>query len=142
MTEMLKTASVRKLIATYPFTVGLLIATIMAGTIIVIEVWFPRIGDAWLTHDKMVRSIWCTLVLFVVCVYRLWHWRHRWGFWLTLFTFFMLHILGVFLYSVYVHPLLLKEWVILLLLEAFVFVFFLDWMLQRLRRVAQAQPPN
>ena len=129
---MLKTASLTKLTTNYPFAVGLLIAAIMAGTIFVITVWFPRIGDAWTGHEKMVRSIWCTLVLFVVCVYRLWRWRHRWSFWLTLSAFFVLHILSVFLYSNYVHPLLLQEWVILLLLEAFVIVFFLDWVLHRL----------
>jgi hypothetical protein len=132
MTEMPKTASVRRLITTHPFTVGGLLGTIMVCAIFVIVVWFPRIGDAWDRHDKMVRSIWCTLALFVVCVYHLWRWRHRRGFWVTLSAFFVLHVVGVLLYSIYVHPLLLQEWIILLLLEAFVIAFFFDWVLQRL----------
>ncbi len=132
MTETPRYATARKLITTYPVAAGLLIATIMAGTIVVIVVWFPSIADAWLRNDKLVRSIWCTLVLFAVCVYRLWHWRHRWEFWLTLSAFFVIHIFVVVLYSIYVHPLLLQEWVIFGILESFVIVFLLDWVFQRL----------
>ncbi len=129
-----KAASIRKLITTYPLAVGVLLATILAGTIFMIVAWFPRISDTWDRHEKTVRSIWCTVALIVVCLYRLRHWRHRRGFWLTLSAFLMLHILGVFLYSIYVHPLLMQEWVLLLLLEALVIVLFLGWVLQRLSR--------
>jgi hypothetical protein len=136
---MLKTAPLKKLIMTYPFAVGGLIGTILLGTIFVIVIWFPRVSDAWDRHDKIVRSIWCTLAIFVVCVYHLRGWRSRRGFWLTLSTFFVLHVLAVSLYSIYVHPLLLEEWVILILLEAFVVAFFLDRVLQRLNQGRHAR---
>lgn len=135
---MSKIASVKKWITTYPFVVGGLIGLIMMATIFAIVIWFPHVSDAWDRHQKMVRSIWCTVGLFALSIYHLWHWRHRRGFWLSLSIFFVLHVLGVFLYSIYVHPLVLQEWVVLLLLEAFVLVFFLNWVLQRFDRHGRA----
>jgi hypothetical protein len=123
--------SVKKFATSYPTTFGAVIGVVFLGSIFAIEMWFPRVGDAWDRHEKMVRSIWCTLALFVICIYHLWSWRHGRGFWPTLSVFFMLHVLGVFLYSTWVHPLLLGEWVMVLLFEAVVIVYPLRWVLQR-----------
>jgi hypothetical protein len=130
---MRRNSSSKKIVETHPALFGALIGVVLMGMIVAIVIWFPRIGDAWDRHDKLVRSVWCTLALFAVCIYRLSRWRHRRGFWLTLSVFFALHTAGVVLYSTYVHALLLQEWVILLLLEAMVIVFLLDPVLQRLK---------
>jgi Na+/melibiose symporter-like transporter len=125
-------STVKKTITAYPTVFGLVIGLMLIGAIFVIVIWFPRIGDVWDRHDKTVRSVWCTLALFVVCLYSLSGWRHRRGFWLAISTFFALHIASVVFYSTYVHPLLLREWVVLLLVEAAVIAFGLDWLLEHL----------
>lgn len=130
--EMPKGSSAKNMIEAYPALFGALIGVVLIGLVFIIVIWFPWIGDAWDRHDKTVRSVWCTLALFVVCIYRLAGWRHRRGFWIGLSVFFALHILGVALYSIYVHQLLLQEWVVLLLAEAGAIVYILLPLLHRL----------
>jgi hypothetical protein len=131
--KMARGFSAKRMMEAHPVLLGAFIGLFIIIAIIVVATWFPRIDDAWMSHQSLVRSVWCTLALFVVCIYRLSAWRRRRGFWLILSAFFALHVVGVILYSIYVHQLLLQEWVIVLLGEAAVIVFLLGPLLQGLR---------
>ena len=124
--------SVRKLI-TSPTVSGVLIGLLTLVGIIVVETWFPWIDQALRGHNGLIKAIWFTLVLFALCVYRLWSWRRRnaFAFWISMCILFLLHALGVLLYTTLVQPILGWQWIILLILETFVIVSFVDWSTHR-----------
>ena len=126
----------RRFINSYPTLVGTVIGLLIAGAIIVIVVWFPGLSDAWDRHNSLVRSIWCTAGLFGVCIGRLWRWRRRWAFWVPLSIFLVLHLVGISLFSIHLHPPSLGQWIVLIVLESFVIFFGVDW------SVRQFGPPD
>jgi hypothetical protein len=121
--------SVKKSIASHPTLFGASVGLIIFVGIIVMETWFPGVGRAWERHDELVRSVWCTIGLFGICVHFFWDWQRRGRrvFWLSMGIFFFLHVLGVSLYWVYVGPVLLWQWIILCLLEGYAAAFFVGW---------------
>jgi hypothetical protein len=62
-----------------------------------------------------------------------WHWRRRNArvFWISISVFFFLHTLGLLLYSMWAHPLLLAQWIVLMAVESFLLVFGLSWLMRR-----------
>jgi cytochrome b subunit of formate dehydrogenase len=112
---------------------GMLIGLTILLSVIVIVNWFPRVGDAWQRNNGDVRSAWFTVGLYVVWIHRLWRWQHRNKvlFWASLGIIFVLHVTGVLLYSIRVHPLLLGQWLILAAVESAVMVFGLDSLTRR-----------
>lgn len=121
----------KKLIAAYPILFGALIGLVIFGGIIVIETWFPRVGRAWERHNRLVQSVWCTAGFFGVWVARYWQWRRRAFFWASLCVFLVVHTLGVLYYAMQARPLVLREWIILLTVESFAIVFYMDWLTRR-----------
>ncbi len=119
--------SVKKLISSYPMLFGALIALLLSGAIIVIVVWFPWIGEYHDRHRRVVQAVLFTAIYFVAYVYGLRRWRGQATFWPTIFALFLLHVLGVFFYSTYVHPILVWQWAIVGLLEYYGAAFFLEW---------------
>jgi lysylphosphatidylglycerol synthetase-like protein (DUF2156 family) len=120
----------------FPTLFGALIGLAIFAAIIVIETWFPRVGEAWRRNNANVRSVYFTVVLCAVWIFRLRHSRHRnpFLFWATLCSISLLHVIGVLSYSILVHPLLLREWFILFIAESIVIVFGLDWLTRRFAR--------
>ncbi len=127
--------SVKKLI-TSPTVSGVLIGLLTLVGIIVVETWFPWIDQALRGHNGLTKAIWFTLVLFALCVYRLWRWRLRnsFVFWTSMCLLFVLHVSGVLFYTILVQPILGWQWIILLVLETFVIVFLVDWSTRRFGR--------
>jgi len=93
----------------------------------------PTLDGAFEKHKDLIQFVWFTASLFAFSVFRLWGWRRRgaFAFWASISLFFLLHALGVFLYTTRVQPLLVWRWIILLTLECFVVVFFVDWSTKR-----------
>jgi membrane-bound metal-dependent hydrolase YbcI (DUF457 family) len=134
---------VRKLI-TSPTVSGVLIGLLTLVGIIVVETWFPWIDQALRGHNELIKAIWFTLVLFAICVYRLWRWRRRssLAFWAAMGTLFVLHVLGVLLYTTLVQPILGWQWIILLALEVFLIVFLVDWLTRHFRHFGTDKHPE
>jgi hypothetical protein len=132
-----ETMSVKKLIMS-PTGSGILIGVLTLAGLVVMETWFPWIGQAWRRHKELVKAIWFTLALFVICTYRLWHWHRRnpFAFWMSIGLLFLLHVAGVLSYTILVQPILGWQWIILLVLEIFLIVSLVDWSTARFRRVA------
>ena len=120
---------------TSAYLLGGLIGIAIIGGIFATQVWFPWLEEDLRRHKTLMTAVWFTVGLFLVCVYRLWRQRHRNSliYWASLCVFFLLHVLGVFLYSIYVQPLLGWQWIILLIIECFVLICFVDWSTQRFR---------
>jgi hypothetical protein len=123
----------KKWIGLYPVTFGLLIAVLIGAIIISIDVWLPRIGKSLGGHNPIVQAIWFTIVLFIVTMVRLWRFRLRdaFSFWASLLVLWTLHVVGALAYFFYFGPLMLRQWVYILVCEAFVFVFVVDWTTRR-----------
>lgn len=64
-----------------PYVLGALLGLVIVGSMFVVIVWFPKIGDAWDKNDSVVRDTWFTFVLFGLLVSRLWNLRKRLFFW-------------------------------------------------------------
>lgn len=111
------------LITEYPVLFGLLLGSLLVGTIIASETWFPWIGKAWETHDRQVRSVWFTVVFFGFCINRYWRWRHLAVFWAGACGLLLIHTLGVMYYTNYVHPLVLHEWFIVFVVDYSIVAF-------------------
>jgi len=117
----------------FPTLFGALIGLVILTVIIVIVNWFPRVGEAWERNNANVRSVYFTAAFFTVWISRVWKWRRRNTrvFWASVCLFFLLHALGVFVYSIRVHPLFLSEWIYLIAFESFALIFGLDWLTKR-----------
>ena len=130
----LESGTMKKWVASYPVTFGLLISVLIATTIIVMDTWFPRISKVlWDKHNTLVQAIWFTVALFGVLVSHLWRLRHRgaFAFWASLFGLLMFHVIGVLIYTTYFGPVLVRQWVPIIVCEAFIVVFVVDWATQR-----------
>jgi hypothetical protein len=124
-------------ITRFPILFGALIGLVILTSIMVIVNWFPRVGEAWERNNATVRSVYFTAGFFTIWISRVWRWRRRntLVFWVSVCAFLLLHALGVFLYSIRVHPLLMKEWIYLMVLESFALIFGLDWLTKRFRHL-------
>ena len=124
----------------FPTLFGVLLALIIFAAISTIGNWFPRIEEAWQRNNANVRSVYFTMVLFIVLISRLWPSRRRnlFLFWVALCVVFLLHVAGVVFYSIGVHALLMKEWIILLVFETFLIGFGLEWLMDRFGAHSQA----
>ena len=123
--------SMRKLIRSYPILLGVLIALLIAGAIMVIQIWFPWIDEALGRHKRLAQAVFFTAVYFAIYIYYLWRWQRQAAFWPTIFVLFLLHVLGVYFYSAHVQPILLWQWAIVGLLEYYAAAFFLYWSTRR-----------
>jgi hypothetical protein len=112
--------TLKKWIASYPELFGACIGLLIVIAIIAMVKWAPGIGDAWDRHNTLVRDVWCSLALFVASLVQFWPLRRRAAFWVSMVILILLHSLGIFLYSFYVHPIVLSQWIVLMLVEGFV----------------------
>lgn len=135
----MKRRSLLQLVRSYPALFGIFVGAGIVGSIIVIDTWFPHVGDYWTQHDDLVRSIVFTTGLFGVLVGRYWNLRRQAFFRLSMATFFLAHSAGVLLYRFRVHPLGLRQWILLLAVESLVFVFYVDWATRRFGRLDRHQ---
>ncbi len=115
-------------IKSYPVLAGVFIAATIFCLIVVIVNWFPRVDNAWVRNNDPVRSILCTAVFFVYCIWRFWPLRRRRFFWLSILGFFFLHTLGVMCYSLQVHQLSVGQWMLLLGIEMIALLSYFDWL--------------
>lgn len=129
-------AQLRRFIEAYPTLFGMIVGLFLVVGVIVIVDWFPRADEAWSRHNEDVRSAFCSLGLFAIMIFWFGRLRRRGAFvfWAAISSFFVLHAAGVILYSILVHPLLLREWMTILIVEPFVIIFALDWLTKRFGR--------
>ena len=115
-------------ITSYPELFGACIGLLIVIAIIAMVKWAPGIGDAWDRHNTLVRGVWCSLALFVASLVQFWPLRRRAAFWASMVILILLHSLGIFLYSFYVHPIVLSQWIVLMLVEGFVIFLGIPWL--------------
>ena len=122
-------------IKTYPVLTGIMLSLTFFIFVMSSLKWFPWLVDSWLNNNANVRSIYFTIVLFAVFTVRPWRERRRnaFVFWASICAFFLIHVSFVFYYSTRVHPILLKEWIVILILESFILSFGIDWLTRRFR---------
>ncbi|SRR6266404_692386 len=120
---------------TSSYLLGALIGLVIIGAIFAMQIWFPWLENDLGRHKRLIEAVWFTTALFAFSVNRLWRWRDRnsFAFWTSLFALMLLHVSGVFLYSRYVRPILVWQWIILLAIESFVLVSVMDWSTKRFR---------
>jgi hypothetical protein len=109
-----------------PMAVGALGGVVLAGVVLVVAIWFPWLGDDLGRHKGLVQGVYYTVGFFAFFVERLWHWRSRGMFWQSISALLLLHVVGVYLYSTRVQPLLVWQWMILFIPESVIFVSLLN----------------
>ena len=121
---------VAKKLKQFPVLLGVLIAVAICLPIFVIVTWLPGIYEAWDRNNANVRSVYFTIVLFAVWISYSARWRRRnqFLFWVALSLIFLTHVIGILFYSITVHPLLMGQWMILLIAESGAIVFGMDWL--------------
>jgi hypothetical protein len=128
-----------KKLTSYPLLSGALLGLLPLCAVIVIVFWFPWIGKYHEHHKSAVQAVWFTAAAFALCINRLWRWRRRspFAFWAPICALLLLHVVGVFLYTTFVQPILVWQLSILLVLEVFFIVFLVDWTTKRFRHDGQ-----
>jgi len=116
---------------------GVFIGLLIFAYIIVTETWFPRISEAWNEHYRLVQSVCFTAGLFGTLIIQYWNRRHRVTFWASMCIFLLIHVLGIAYYATHVHPLVLTQWIVLLVLECGVVAFSMDWLTKRLGQLGR-----
>jgi hypothetical protein len=114
-----------------PMAIGALGGLVLVGLIFVMDIWFPALGEGFDRHKRLVQGVYFTIGFFAFLGERVWRWRHRGAFWQSISAFCLVHVLGIYVYSVWVHPLLVWQWMILFLPEAYIFVSFVNWSTRR-----------
>lgn len=134
--------SVKKMIKTHPISFGVISGLLLVIVIVVTGIWFPWIWDYHDSHKRLVQACLFTATYFAAYFYGLRPWRGHRVFWPTIFTLFLLHVLGVFFYSTHVQPILVWQWPIVGLLEYYAAAFFLDWSTRRFGHLPRGQHPR
>jgi hypothetical protein len=124
----------------YPVLLGIIIGTMMAASTFVVGTWFPRLAEVFARDTILVDGVFFTGGLYGTWVYLLWDWRTRSAFWESMSILLLLHILSVYVYSTYVHPLGLRQWSLLLFAESFVIAFGVDWSTRRFGHLGKHGP--
>jgi len=85
-------------------------------------------------QKRLVQAVFFTVLALVVWVSVSWRWRYLGAFWVSICTFLSLHVLCVYLYSTLVQPILVWQWGVILFLESYAAVPFIEWLTRRLSR--------
>ena len=131
MPNVVENAPLKGLIASYPMLFGALVGVMLFVAMVVMETWFPRVGETWHRHYRLVQSVWCTVGFFAFWVSHYWKWRRRGFFWASVCVSFLVHTLGVVYYATQFHPLVLGDWIALLTVESLAVVFYMSWSIRR-----------
>jgi len=133
-----------KKISSNPALFGGVIGLLLVGTIFAVVVWFPDLDEALEKNKRFVQGTYFTVFFYGICVYWFREWRRRsaFGFWASISGLFAVHVVCVSLYSVYVQPILVWQWVLLIFAETFVVVFVLDWATRRFGRLNRHASPS
>jgi hypothetical protein len=118
---------------TSAYLLGALIGVVIIGAIVAAPRWLREdLGR----HKRLIEAVYYTVGFFLFSGYVLWRQRRRNAlvYWASLCVLLLLHVLGVFFYSIYVHPILGWQWIVLLLIESYIAVSFVDWSTQRFHR--------
>ena len=136
--------SFKKLIINYPMLFGAFLGVLIILAIVISETWFPWISEGLGQHRRVSEAVLYTAFAFAVCAYTFRRWRHRSArvFWTSISIFFLLHVLGIFLYSTRVGPILGWQWIVLLYLEGYLAAFFVGWSTQRFGHSHQHRHPD
>lgn len=118
-------------IASHPVLFGMLLGLLLCGATIVKQIWFPSFALDFGRHKQLSEAIFFTACFFAVYVYFFWSWHRRRGFWTALCAFFFLHVAGVLVFSMYIHPLVPWQWSVLGLSEGYAGAFFVGWWTRR-----------
>jgi len=129
---MIATKSLKRFVTTYPASFGALLALLVLAIIVIVDTWFPSIAAVAEREDSVIRGVWCTQALFVGILVRFWPLRRRTAFWMAILLFFLCHTLFVVLYSHYVSSLLIRDWTILIAVEAIITFFLVPWLTRRI----------
>jgi len=118
---------VRKNMKRYPILVGILIGLLFGTVTPFVGIWFPQFVESIASHKTLLQAIYFTVFAFGAWLYGLWRWRHRPAFWASLSIFFLVHLFGVFFYTTRVGRILVWQWLVLMLIEAYLIAFFVAW---------------
>jgi len=127
-----ETLSIRKIITTHPTLLGAFLGLLLLIGIWSMVIWAPWIGDAWDRHNELVQGVFCTTFNFAIFINVLWGRRRRSASWISMAVVFVLHVLGVVLYSTRVHPISVWNWPLIGIVEFYI-IFFLAEGLTKLR---------
>jgi hypothetical protein len=119
--------SIKKMITTYPLIFGVFIGLIIIVAVFAVVFWAPWIGEDLGRHKRLAQAVVFTACSFAIFINSLWRQHRSRAFWPTIVALFLLHVPGVFFYSIYVQPILVWQWPILGILEYYAAAFFLYW---------------
>ena len=112
----------------YPLLIGFGLSVAIATAILVMVTWFPAAEGVLERHGAILTGVFLTILFFAAYLCAFWQQRHRRGFWHVMVLILACHIVGLWLYSVRVHPPFLLQWSILGFSEAWVIGGSLAWL--------------
>ena len=115
------------MIMSRPMLFGTFIGLILFIAVFSMVIWAPWIGEDLGSHKRLAQAVVFTAFNFAIFIANLWKQHRRPAFWPTIFALFLLHVSGVFFYSIYVQPILVWQWPIIGILEYYAAAFSLYW---------------
>jgi hypothetical protein len=109
-------------IVSHPIVFGMLLSVPITAVVIVVGIWFPRMGDAVVRHILLERDICLTILLFYSWLHRLWSSHKRRMFWPSFFVLFLFHTTFVTFVTLGFRPLSIWEWMLLGVVESYLVV--------------------
>lgn len=115
---------------------GAFLGLLLIIAVLISVIWFPGIGEHLGRHKTLTDAVLYTVFAFGVFVYVFQRWRRQNPpvFWASLCVFFVLHSLGVLLYSLYVGPMRGWQWMILLYVDGYLGAFLVGWSISKFGR--------
>ena len=99
--------------------------------LIVMQTFFPWVGEAWDRHSRLGQGFYFTVFYFCIWIYLLWSRHRRRMFWMSFSILFVLHVTGVLFFSLLFRPLLIWEWTLLGTAESYLVAAFVYWSTRR-----------
>jgi uncharacterized membrane protein len=86
----------------------------------------PSLPKSSALNSRFTQAFFFTVLALAVWVSQFWRRRRIAAFWASVAGFFLLHSLGVWAYSTFVQPILVWQWGVVLAVESFIAVAFID----------------
>jgi chromate transport protein ChrA len=85
-------------------------------------------------NKRLIQAILFTISALVIWSGVFWKQRDQGSLWLGLCILLVFHVLCVYLYSHFVQPILVWQWALVLFVESYAAIPFIDWFMRRVSR--------